>query len=224
MRRTARLAPHSFAFLLLGVGVGAMVACGGAEATDLFDGPGSSDTDAGGAGGDAASADDSASGGGHKDGGGGKDAGEAQEDASAGDSGRPDVGTVDPSIYCGEGPAGAISCGAAQYCCATPGNSGGGGGVVYDCKANTVSACSGLKISCDDSTDCPASQYCCGTFEQGSGYTKLGCSPNAACGTPTGGTSFLRFCDPTASPDECAAAGKKCGAQSSSLPGYTYCQ
>jgi hypothetical protein len=67
-------------------------------------------------------------------------------------------------------------------------------------------------------------QYCCGTFVQNSGYTKIACTTNPACGVPSSNTTYVRFCDPAAVPDECAVDGKTCSSQSGSLPGYTYCK
>ncbi len=215
MQSSARFAPRSVVVLLLG----AAVACGGAEASDLFSGT-TTPGDDGGAVPDSA-ADDAAStdAGGGTDSGNRKDTGTPQEDAGVPDTGGP---KEDPGISCGQGAAGEINCNpTTQYCC---GSASGASGVNFDCK-NALATCSGVKIMCDDRADCPAvNPYCCGTFVQNTGYTKIACSMNAACGTTTASTSYVRFCDPTAKTDECAVEGKTCNGQSGSLPGYTYCK
>jgi hypothetical protein len=216
MRSSARLDPRSILLLVLG----AAVACGGAEATDLFSGSSTSGTDAG-ADPDSATADDAGgadSGGGTQDSG-GKDSGQPQDDAGVADTGRP---KDDPGISCGQGASGEINCSpTTQYCC---GSASGGSGVNFECKA-TLATCGGVKIMCDDTADCPGvSPYCCGTFVQNTGYTKIACSANPACGTPGGNTSYVRFCDPGAKTDECVGNGETCSGQSGSLPGYTYCK
>jgi hypothetical protein len=221
--RSARLAPRSAIRSLLLVMLAAAVACGGAEASDLFGGSGASTSDGGANNTDGASTDDGATandgGGGGKDGAVDKDTGRPQDqDSSVPDTGKPNA---DPGISCGQNASGEINCNpATQYCCGT---ASGGSAVNLECKA-TVSLCSGVKIGCDDSADCPTSQYCCGTFVQNSGYTKIACSTNPACGTPSGGTTYVRFCDPDAVPSECANDGKTCTGQSGSFPGYTYCK
>jgi hypothetical protein len=218
MQSSARLAPSRRASVVLLL-VGAAAACGGAEASDLFNGTSTSGTD-GGADPDSASADSAAAdSGAGTDSGGGNDTGTPQEDTGAPDTGRP---KDDPGISCGQGASGEINCNpTTQYCC---GSASGGSGVNFECR-NAVATCGGVKIMCDDTADCPGvSPYCCGTFVQNTGYTKIACSTNAACGTPSGNTSYVRFCDPGAKPDECAANGETCSGQSGSLPGYTYCK
>ena len=53
------------------------------------------------------------------------------------------------------------------------------------------------------------------------GYVQLSCM-SSCDGTPNGNT-LVQFCDPTLTPDECAASGRKCQ-PSSSLTGYYRCQ
>jgi hypothetical protein len=207
----------------------AVAACGGAEVTDLFGGSATPSTDDAGPGDlDSATTDDGAPADPdgsvtRQDSGGKSDGGNPQGDAFVPvDAGKSDALLgLDPGISCGSGTVGEINCATTlQYCCATP----NGASVNFDCKLSTVSACAGLRIVCDDSADCPGNQFCCGTYEQNVGYTKVDCRGNAACGATTATTSFVRFCDPKASPDECAGVGKTCSQQSTTLPGYYYCK
>ena len=215
--------------LLVASALAAVAACGGAEVTDLFGGPGAGDAGTGPGDLDSASSDDGAPPGSDgsvtREDGGVRDGGTTQGDAfvALDSAGKSDaLVKLDPGISCGGSAAGETNCATAlQYCCATP---NGGSSVTFECKANTVSACAGLKIVCDDSADCPGNQFCCGTYEQNMGYTKVDCRGSAACGTTTATTSFVRFCDPTAATDECIGVGKTCGQQSGSLPGYYYCK
>jgi hypothetical protein len=86
--------------------------------------------------------------------------------------------------------------------------------------AGFVSCVGKTTIACDDRTDCPAGQVCCGTLEDNSGYTSVSCA--TTCNSIPG-LRAVRFCDPSAALDECAALGKYCG-PSQSLPGFNVCR
>lgn len=196
--------------------------CGGAASQDVFGGSGSGSSDGGGASDDGASSGDDGStaadggggggtdggGGGGKDGGGGggKDGGGGGQDSGPG-TGDPGI-TCGQSTYCNEGT---------QYCCAT---AVGAGTTQYACKDNTVSACAGLRLPCDDKADCQGN-ICCGTFDKNLGYTAVECK--ATCGPGTANTSYVHFCDPNAPTDECQSIGRSCSGTSNALPGYHFC-
>ena len=120
------------------------------------------------------------------------------------------------SIYCGA-KTGSTSCTAgSQICC---GSWKSDGKFSYGCEANGFLACAGgTTIACDDSSDCPSGQVCCGALSNNR-YTSVECK--ATC-TNSIGSRAVRFCDPKAAVDECAAIGKTCTA-SQSLPGYHVC-
>lgn len=120
------------------------------------------------------------------------------------------------SVYCRATPS-ATSCTAgSEICC---GSWKSDGKFSYSCEPNGFLACAGgTTIACDDSSDCPSGQVCCGTLSNNR-YTSVECK--ATCNNSIGGRA-VRFCNPKAAVDECAALGKTCTA-SQSLPGYNVC-
>ena len=120
------------------------------------------------------------------------------------------------SVYCAV-TTGAPSCTAGSEICCGSWKSGKFG---YSCEPTGLLACAGgTTIACDDSSDCPSGQVCCGTLSSGSRYTSVQCK--TTCNN-TPGVRAVRFCNPKAAVDECAALGKSCTA-SQSLPGYHVC-
>ena len=217
---------HSFLlFTALGV---ATTACSGASPGELFEAPSGVATVDSGVGVDAYQAPDT-----------GvvipppADSGTGPVDSAVVDSGEPDVMVPVPDssapgfdIFCGQGPA----CDdRKQFCCATPDPNDQappmfacvdlGGDAMNTMCANNA----GVPITCDDSAQCTGSDICCGTESSTSGtteYTHVRCE--ATCNYTTD-QSVKRFCDPNATPDECAADGYKCQA-SMLLPGFYVCQ
>jgi len=119
------------------------------------------------------------------------------------------------TIYCGA-TGGTASCTAgSEICC----GSWKSGKFAYSCEQNGFLACAGgTTIACDDSSDCASGQVCCGTLSNNR-YTSVECK--ATCNNSIGGRA-VRFCNPKAAVDECAALGKSCKA-SQTLPGYHVC-
>ena len=224
MKLRLLLAPSS---LLL-----AIVACSGASSTELFGPPGSTQLGAepGTSNGDGSSGTVPGSSGSSGDlppsaSSSGTSGSSSSGSTSGGTSsgGPKDAGTDAASpkaatIYCGGGP-GAKKCTAgAEVCC---GSWFGRGSPTYECEPAGLIACAvGTSIACDDKTDCPNGQVCCGTLEENSGYTSVECRNKC---NNFGGLRAVRFCDPNAANDECAAIGMYCG-PSQSLPGYYVCR
>jgi hypothetical protein len=202
----------------------AVVACSGASSTELFGPAGSSQfgTEPGptenpsGAGSSspnlpAPSHPDPGSGGsssGSTSSGGPEDAG---KDASP--------PTNNATIFCGKTNTTTTTCNAKTEVCCGSWN-GGWGGPNFECEPAGVMACAGgTKIACDESSDCPTGQICCGSLDN-SGYTDVACRPTC---NSTPGIRAVRFCNPDATTDECAAVGQYCG-NSQSLPGFHVCR
>lgn len=94
------------------------------------------------------------------------------------------------------------------------------GEVQYKCEdLGFINCVADRTIQCDDRSDCPGNQVCCGRFDE-EGYTGVSC--RADC-NDIPGVQAVRFCSPTAAPDECAEIGKTCQ-KSQSLPGYYVCK
>ena len=208
-----------------------MVACSGASSTELF-GPADTSqlgTEPAGSSGDGSSG--AASSGGSSgepsssSGSSGTSSSSSSSSSGGSSSGNVDDAGVDAppppkdegTIRCGVGPN-ATSCTAGtQICC---GQWAGRGNLKYSCEPAGLLACvAGTTIACDDMTDCPSGQVCCGT-QDNSRYTKVECKTKC---TSFPGTRAVRFCDPDAAVDECAADGAYCG-PSQTLPGYFVCR
>ena len=116
---------------------------------------------------------------------------------------------VDPGVSCG---AHACAVGS-EICCAT-------NALVsspsYSCRTS-ASQCGGTPIACDDAADC-GGLVCCGRFDPEHGYRSISCM--ASCSGTLDGEQLVRFCDPNAHPDECAAQGGSCRASSEILGLY----
>lgn len=118
------------------------------------------------------------------------------------------------------GPSGKIRCGngaceaGSEVCCATY---VGQGKTLLQCKGAANGCGFGLKIACDDRTDCVGGQVCCGARENGS-FLSVSC--RATC-EGSDKEPATRLCDPKAGTDECAAIGKEC--KSGDL-GYSVCR
>lgn len=127
-------------------------------------------------------------------------------------SNAPPPPSGDDGISCGASPCTAGS----ELCCLSRKN---GGKVDYRCEANALFACgSGTAIACDDDSDCPSGQVCCGALLTNR-YASVECK--AAC-NDSFSSRAVRFCDPNAATDVCAALGASCLA-SQTLPGYYVC-
>jgi hypothetical protein len=216
--------------LFAGLSAAALIACGGANGSELFGPP-----DNGGNGGDSGGSADSGSGGGHpgnpSDGGGNADANGLPGDAGAmndvsapGEDAQPpkDAGHPQPPFACGTDDAGApLACSTPDgTCCANQGD-----GLItmtsYGC-VSTASACSGsplVAISCHNGNDC-GGEYCCG-LNDGVNYQSVQCSATCPQGTDAGVITYYRFCDPS-SLSECSDLGLSC-VQSTLLPGFYHC-
>ena len=216
----------------------AFLACSGASGSELFSPPESSElgTDPGSSNGEGSSGTASSSGtsgssglsstggpssssgstssGGSSSGSSGSSSGETK-DAGKDSAPPPAPGA---SIYCGQTVPGTTCNAGSQICC---GRWNGSNKPKFACEPTGLVACAGgTDIACDDRTDCPAGQVCCGTLPDGSGYTSVGCK--TTCNNFPG-VRAVRFCDPKAAVDECAAIGQFCG-PSQSLPGYNVCR
>jgi hypothetical protein len=152
----------------------------------------------GGTGGGVVSGGAGASGSGVAGAGGASGAGNGGMSGSSGQSG---------SVSCGA-PTGGPACDLATSVCCAAGNPGSH---TYSC--GSKNGCSGTIIECANAADCPG-QHCCGTLS-GSLFTTLACK--ATCAPPE-----VRFCDPSAPVDDCAALGQKC-ISSGNLNGYSIC-
>lgn len=199
-------------------------ACGGSSQTELF-GPEGASTSAtepapstsGGStppsssGGASSSSSSSSSGGSSSSSGGSSSGG-----SSSGDAGPPKWKS--PGIFCGTNDAGDVYCPTAtDLCCAHPRRDGD----QFQCVASGATSCAtGVSIHCDDRTDCPSGQVCCATFDPNFGYRSVQCQTQCTTNIPN--TTSVRFCDPNAPVDECAAIGRTC-TPSGSLDGFSYC-
>lgn len=206
------------------------VACGGASDSELFASPGSSEfgtlpsgddpsgtssgsTSGGGSSGLSGSGSSTSSSGGSTSGG---------SSGTNADAGASDAGPAKTGIWCGKDNDGDnVYCASGTVCCSKQYGPGGpsktcsGAGPFAGCPNN------GIPIGCDDKSDCPSGQVCCGTFEENSGYHSVQCMPT--CTAVGNNFRAVRFCDPNAAVDECAAIGRKCG-WSQSLVGYGICK
>ncbi|MDF2691966.1 MAG: hypothetical protein K0S65_349 [Labilithrix sp.] len=219
-------------FLATAALLAGIVACTGASSTELFAPAGSSQfgTDPGGASssgepttpGSSDLPDPSGDGTSSSSGG---SSGTSSSSSSGGsssggpkDSGPPPT-TPAATIFCGSNDGTTTSCNAGtEVCC---GSTIGWGEPSFECEPAGFVACAGaMKIACDDRTDCPTGQVCCGTLEDNSGYTSVECKKTC---TSVPGLRAVRFCDPDATVDECAALGQQCE-NSQSLPGFHVCR
>jgi hypothetical protein len=127
------------------------------------------------------------------------------------DAGEPPPPPPAAKVRCGDDACNAGS----EYCCASY---AGQGKAKLECQSTLLSVplplCNGVKLACDDQSDCPSGQVCCGTVDNGK---VAGTSCRASC---QGGA---RLCDPKAAVDECAASDMKCGS-SNLLDGYGFCR
>jgi hypothetical protein len=93
------------------------------------------------------------------------------------------------------------------------------------CENTSGGACAnGLKIECDDPSDCPTGEVCCGTRND-SGFASGGFA-SVSCQSSCDGTQdhpAVLLCNPKAAVDECAAIQKTCQA-SDALSGYFVCR
>lgn len=134
------------------------------------------------------------------------DASSDESDASSADAGvdsghhHGDDGEGDATIRCGTG-----SCHAGtQVCCASLSQQGK---PKFQCQQAGVSSCTGVKLACDDKSDCAAGTVCCAARNESS-FVATTCQ--ATCES-TEAQLVARLCDPKAAVDECASIGKKCG-------------
>ncbi|MBX3217682.1 MAG: hypothetical protein KF850_36960 [Labilithrix sp.] len=210
----------------------ALAACSGAESSDLFAPPDSSQlgTDPSGSNGDSSGDPPAPSSSGGGDTGSSGSSGTSGSSGSSGTSsggsssgGTKDAGLDAPppppsgKVYCGITTPGTSCQAGTEVCC----GSWSGGKLSFACEATGLLSCvGGRSIECDDQTDCPAGQICCGSLSNNSGYTSVTC--RSSCNDMPGFRA-VRFCDPKAAVDECAASGRTCGA-SQSLPGYSVCR
>jgi hypothetical protein len=142
--------------------------------------------------------------------------------SSGGGAGGGDGGATDGAVAHPNGDT-KIACGAnltctvgSQLCCAVNLASGT---PSFSCKPSS-SRCEGTPITCDDGADCPG-QMCCGQFSADNGYRSISCMPS--CSGTMNGDKLVRFCNPSAQPDECAAQGGVCRA-SAGFVGYYRCE
>jgi hypothetical protein len=217
----------SFAF---SASILAVVACSGASSTELFGPAGSAqlgtdpappnDDGSSGAAGSSGSSGTSSSGGESSSGTSGSTSGGTSsggtKDAGADTSTPPGGG----SVACpATGPGAKTSCTPGTEICCGP--TTGWGDPKFRCEAASLLACAaGMKIACDDSTDCPTGQVCCGSLRNNGGYTSVECKKTCE-NMP--GLRAVRFCDPKAAVDECDALGQHCE-PSQSLAGYHVCR
>lgn len=205
-----------------------VAACGGANPTDLFDGPastslgsdpGAGSNGAGSNGGDSNGGDSNGS-----SGSGGSSGSIGVDGGTATDAGKPDAGDPkpwkSPGVFCGKDQVGPVYCGDGELCC---GRTAGNEKRWLECVPDGIAACAaGVSIRCDDQTDCPGAQICCGTFDPYGGYRDVRCAND--CNAPIiPGLVAVRFCDINAPTDECAAIGLTCTA-SDSLGGFAACR
>ena len=128
------------------------------------------------------------------------------------DTGPPDMGPPKPPpIMCGGTPCEVP----ANECCVVP----FGGGATCQAAADykTCYADGNTPIFCSSPADCPG-QICCGTKNGAQSYADVACEPT--CDSTN--NSKITFCDPSASPDICAALSLACG-KSSILVGFYVC-
>lgn len=122
-------------------------------------------------------------------------------------------------MLCGEDDGGDDKyCGGGNVCCLRQ----SGSGKTMTCVGSGANACNGgVRLGCDDRSDCGIGQICCGTFDSSTGYRSSQCQFTCTV-SPTPGTTSVQFCDPKNPVSECEA-GKTC-TLSGSLPGYSYCK
>lgn len=203
----------SLGIVIVGIG------CGGAVETGLFNGEGASPSEDAGQ-----SSTDSGHPGTTRDGGtsfsdGGTNGGDGGANKDSGTTGFDAGPGPDLTVPCGDNMGTAITCNVgSQYCCAT--NVGNGNDPGYSCQSSGVSSCAGLRLPCNDTTDCHGA-ICCGAFDNITGYTGVSCKATCTASTPSG--TAVHFCDPNAAVDECAASGQSCQ-PSQALPGYSLCK
>jgi hypothetical protein len=131
-----------------------------------------------------------------------------------------DTGTGDeptptgPAVLCPMGGSPA-TCQPGDFCCVT---GDAMQGTQMDNCQTPAQSCSGTKVHCAATADCPANQVCCGNQQQVMGvftYTEVSCA--ASCAS----TTQRIFCDPAA--NDCPQQTPTCG-QSQLMPGYNVCQ
>jgi hypothetical protein len=145
------------------------------------------------------------------------------------DSGGPDVSALadaseggddaanprDPGVFCGKTTE-TVYCTPPDICCVMDPSA-----PSYSCETSQFNCPNGVPVACDDEADCPTGLLCCGAFDQTLGYRQVTCEKSCAGPDPSGDLLF-RFCNPAATPDECAAIGLHCK-PSTSLAGYFRC-
>jgi hypothetical protein len=205
----------------------AAIACGGSSQTELFgpEGASTSATEPPRSSGNAASGGatpPSSSGGSSSSSGGSSSSSSSSSGGSSGGSSSGDAGPPQwksPGILCGANEAGDVYCPTTtDLCCAHNHRDGD----EFQCVAGGATSCAtGISIRCDDRTDCPSGQVCCATFDPNFGYRSVQCQTQCTTNIPN--ATSVRFCDPNAPVDECAAIGKDC-TPSGSLDGFSYCR
>ena len=132
------------------------------------------------------------------------------------DVNQPDTSPTDPGILCG------VDMSSNPKYCTVPGNYCCDDHGSFTCypTSNAGACAAALNIECDDQSDC-AGKICCGDLAS-YGYQQVTCKSKCS-GYLTGGVQQIRFCDPTASTDECTSQGQTCKA-SGVLLGYYVCQ
>jgi len=193
----------------------AIVACGGAQESNLLQPV--SGTDSGSGGNDTGLPDTGSSG----DAGGDTSSGmDSSEPPDAGmdtnpppkDTGPKDTGSDLPPVFCGSKTCPVPK----QVCCV---DTRGGGYPNYDCTDfSGASGCASdgkTPVACDTAADCP-SGVCCGQLNAyDTGYQDVLCAPSC----PNDGSHVI-FCDPAAVPSDCPFGSCH---PSSLLPGYDVC-
>ena len=212
----------------------AVIACSGAETTELFDPVTTSNgTNPSGSSGSSSSSSSSGSGAsGTSSGSPTSSGGPGSPGSSSGTSGNTssgnttiDAGTNPPpnngTIFCGDNPP----CPTATDVCCVSLESGIGTdqNPAYECKKAGLLPCLGTnKFACDDTTDCPSGQICCGSFDQSGTHGSTECRTASQCKSQ-GSSRVGILCDPSAAPDQCSGFGMACE-ESVTLPGYYVCR
>lgn len=210
-------APALFAFVAL-----VAVACGGADASDLFGSSGSSSTSTSSSSTSSTSSTSSS---------GGSDASTSSSggnDASASSSGSKDAAVDAPvvvltdkdHVFCGKANGNDVFCPTGSICCARGKVQGGQLDYnTFECLANK-NQCNGnfdATLECDDKNDCKQGEFCCAqTMPTGAGnrYVRTFCQQNNCQGTSA------RMCQ-TGANDECPN-GSQCS-QSQVLKDFGVC-
>jgi hypothetical protein len=189
------------------VALAAVIACGGAESSSLFQDasvvtPGddaSTPVD------DATAPDDVAT---------QPDVAPPTKDASPPkDSGNP---YIDPGIACGN-----TDCDPSKnLCCGTITSYYPQYTYAFACEplSDLVQCAAGVGVYCDDDHDCPNNGVCCGDLDSQNHYAKVSCK--ATCTGTVWPYTQVHFCDPK---NPKCDTSQKCTA-STSLPGYYVCQ